>query len=347
MRKVLLWAFLLCCSCLAYGQHKDSLTLRVMSYNVENLFDYEHDSLKNDYEFLPKAERKWNRKKYKRKLNAIASVITAVGRWEAPALVGLCEVENERALTDLTKYSKLRRQGYRYVMTNSPDERGIDVALLYQPGSFRLLETQSIPVELPGGDATRDILHVVGQLQNLDTLDVFVCHFPSRSGGEKESELKRMAAAHILKQAVDSLVALRHDAKIIMMGDFNDYPENRSIREALAAEDAYPTQSSYSADKLYHLLAGNARGRHDYGSYRYRGEWGFLDHMIVTGNLLQASSNLYTVPGQADVYRAKFLLEPDTRYGGDYPHRNYSGVKYSKKGYSDHLPIFADFRLLY
>ena len=123
MRKVLLWAFLLCCSCLAYGQHKDSLTLRVMSYNVENLFDYEHDSLKNDYEFLPKAERKWNRKKYKRKLNAIASVITAVGGWETPALVGLCEVENERALTDLTKYSKLRRQGYRYVMTNSPDER--------------------------------------------------------------------------------------------------------------------------------------------------------------------------------------------------------------------------------
>ena len=318
-----------------------------MSYNVENLFDYEHDSLKNDHEFLPDAERRWNRRKYKRKLNAIASVITAVGGWEAPALVGLCEVENERALTDLTKHSKLRRQGYRYVMTNSPDERGIDVALLYQPGSFRLVETQSIHVELPGGDATRDILHVVGQLQNLDTLDVFVCHFPSRSGGEKESEPKRLAAASILKQAVDSLVALRRDAKIIMMGDFNDYPENRSIREALAAEDAYPTLPAYRADKLYHLLAGNARGRHDYGSYRYRGEWGFLDHMIVTGNLLQPSSNLYTVPGQADVFRAKFLLEPDTRYGGDFPHRNYSGVKYSKKGYSDHLPIFADFRLLY
>ncbi|MBR3624879.1 MAG: endonuclease/exonuclease/phosphatase family protein [Bacteroidaceae bacterium] len=347
MRRVIILSVFLCCSCIAFAQQKDSLTLRVMSYNVENLFDYEHDSLKNDHEFLPDAERRWNRRKYKRKLNAIASVITAVGGWEAPALVGLCEVENERALTDLTKHSKLRRQGYRYVMTNSPDERGIDVALLYQPGSFRLVETQSIHVELPGGDATRDILHVVGQLQNLDTLDVFVCHFPSRSGGEKESEPKRLAAASILKQAVDSLVALRRDAKIIMMGDFNDYPENRSIREALAAEDAYPTLPAYRADKLYHLLAGNARGRHDYGSYRYRGEWGFLDHMIVTGNLLQPSSNLYTVPGQADVFRAKFLLEPDTRYGGDFPHRNYSGVKYSKKGYSDHLPIFADFRLLY
>lgn len=350
-RKVLvLVSLLLGGACYAFAQQgKDSLTLRVMSYNVENLFDYEHDNLKDDSEFLPDADRRWNRKKYKRKLNAIACVITAVGEWEAPALVGLCEVENERALTDLTKRSKLRRQGYRFVMTDSPDERGIDVALLYQPGSFRLVETQFIPVILPSKDdrPTRDILHAVGQLQNLDTLDVFVCHFPSRSGGDKETEPKRMAAAHILKHAVDSLETTRQDAKIIIMGDFNDYPENRSIREGLEVEDAYPALSSYDARKLYHLLAGNARGRNDYGSYRYRGEWGFLDHMIVTGNLLQASSSLYTVPGKADVYRAKFLLIPDTRYGGELPFRNYSGVTYSKKGYSDHLPIYADFRLLY
>ena len=330
-------------------QGKDSLTLRVMIYNVENLFDYEHDNLKDDQEFLPNAQRKWNRRKYKRKLNAIASVITAVGEWEAPALVGLCEVENERTLTDLTKRSKLRRQGYRFVMTDSPDERGIDVALLYQPGSFRLVETQFIPVILPSKDdrPTRDILHVVGQLQSLDTLDVFVCHFPSRSGGDKETEPKRMAAAHILKHAVDSLVATRRDAKVIIMGDFNDYPENRSIREGLEVEDAYPALSSYDAGKLYHLLAGNARGRNDFGSYRYRGEWGFLDHLIVTGNLLQSTSSLYTVPGRADVYKAKFLLVPDIRYGGVLPYRNYSGMTYSKKGYSDHLPIYADFRLLY
>jgi len=349
MKRLAILIMLLVGSCYLQAQKKDSLMLRVMSYNVENLFDYEHDSLKSDQEFLPNAERHWDRKKYKRKLKAIATVITAVGQWEAPALVGLCEVENERTLTDLTRKSKLRRQRYRYVMTDSPDERGIDVALLYQPGSFRLVETQFIPVVLPSKDdrPTRDILHAVGQLQNLDTLDVFVCHFPSRTGGEKESEPKRLAAANILKQAVDSLVALRKDAKIIIMGDFNDYPNNRSIRESLAVEDAYPAKTTYETGKLYHLLAGNARGRSDYGSYRYRGEWDFLDHMIVTGNLLQASSALYTVPGQADVYRAKFLLTPDTRYGGELPFRNYSGVKYSKKGYSDHLPIYADFRLWY
>lgn len=351
MRKTFyLLGLLFCCACCLHGQQgKDSLMLRVMSYNVENLFDYEHDSLKNDLEFLPEAERHWDRKKYNRKLNAISTVIQAVGEWQAPALVGLCEVENERTLTDLTRHSKLRRLGYRFVMTDSPDERGIDVALLYQPESFKLIETQHIPVTLPSKNdrPTRDILHVAGLLQNLDTLDVFVCHFPSRTGGEKESEPKRIAAAQILRHAVDSLVLRRNDAKIILMGDFNDYPDNKSVREVLEAADAFPQLPAYDSGRLYHLLAGNARGRSDYGSYRYRGEWNFLDHLIVTGNLLRSSSALYTVPGTADVYKAPFLLTPDTRYGGEQPFRNYNGMKYSKRGYSDHLPVYADFRLLY
>jgi len=339
--------------CLPWGldaqQVRDSLTFRVMSYNVENLFDYEHDSLKNDYEFLPSYQRHWNKKKYKRKLNAIASVITAVGQWTPPALVGLCEVENERTMTDLTTRSRLRRYGYKFAMTDSPDQRGIDVALLYLPGQFRRVETQSIPVVLSekGDRPTRDILHVVGQLQNLDTLDVFVCHFPSRSGGEKESEPKRIIAAQTLRNAVDSLVRHRVAPKIIIMGDFNDYPENRSIREILGTFDAYPSQPAYRAHRLYHLLAGNKKGNNEFGSYRYRGQWGFLDHMIVNGNLLLAESSLYTVPGKADVFKAKWLLTKDERYGGVYPYRNYNGMKYQKKGYSDHLPIYADFRLIY
>ena len=348
-RELLLLLVLCLVTPLHAQQGRDSLTLRVMSYNVENLFDYEHDSLKNDYEFLPSYQRHWDKKKYKRKLNAIASVITAVGQWTPPTLVGLCEVENERTINDLTKNTRLRRYGYRFAMTNSPDERGIDVALLYLPTQFREVETQYIPVVLTGkGDRpTRDILHVVGQLQNLDTLDVFVCHFPSRSGGEKESEPKRIKAATILRHAVDSLVSIRKDAKVIIMGDFNDYPENRSIREALGTFDAYPVQPAYRANRLYHLLAGNKKGDNEYGSYRYRGQWGFLDHLIVNGNLLLQESSLYTVPGKADVYKAKWLLTEDTRYGGVLPYRNYSGMKYQKKGYSDHLPVYADFRLIY
>src|SRR5574344_855790 len=172
-------------------------TFRVMSYNVENLFDCIHDSLKNDQEFLPDAAKGWNNTKYYEKLNHIAKVIIdAAPKANNPVvLIGLCEVENDNALTALTRKSVLRNFKYRYVMTNSPDERGIDVALLYQKRRFKLLDKQCIRVT-PGVNGekinpTRDILHVVGRLQNKDTLDVFVCHWPSRSGGEMASRPAR------------------------------------------------------------------------------------------------------------------------------------------------------------
>lgn len=130
-----------------YGQtKKDTLSFRVVSYNVENLFDCRHDTLKNDYEFLPDAMRHWNYTKYKKKLDAIARTITAVGGWTPPALVALCEVENDSVLRDLTRRSVLKEAGYRYVMTNSPDQRGIDVALLYQRDQFKLISHQGIPI---------------------------------------------------------------------------------------------------------------------------------------------------------------------------------------------------------
>ena len=160
-----------------HGQEKkDTLTFRIMGYNVENLFDCRHDTLKNDREFLPDAVRRWNYTKYKKKLNAIARVIIAAGKWTPPALVALCEVENDSVLRDLTRYSVLREAGYRYVITHSPDERGINVALLYQRGIFKLLSNRSYPVMKPRRNSrpTRDILHVSGQLLNSDTLDVLI-----------------------------------------------------------------------------------------------------------------------------------------------------------------------------
>ena len=195
-----------------HGQEKkDTLTFRIMGYNVENLFDCRHDTLKNDREFLPDAVRRWNYTKYKKKLNAIARVIIAAGKWTPPALVALCEVENDSVLRDLTRYSVLREAGYRYVITHSPDERGINVALLYQRGIFKLLSNRSYPVMKPRRNSrpTRDILHVSGQLLNSDTLDVFVVHFPSRSGGAKASEPYRLAAAQRLKDTTDSLLRIR------------------------------------------------------------------------------------------------------------------------------------------
>lgn len=331
---------------------QDSYRFRIVSYNVENLFDYQHDTLKNDYEFLPDATRHWNRQKYQKKLDDLGRVIIATGEWTPPALVGLCEVENEHCLTDLTEHSVLKEAGYRYAMTDSPDQRGIDVALLYQREVFKPISIRSyrVPALTKQKNATRDILHVTGELPNHSLLDVFVCHLPSRSGGEKESEPYRILAAGTLKQAVDSLLQVRKKAQIVIMGDFNDYYNNRSVSEVVAAQPV----TTLKADKqqLYHLLAAKEKALKDYGSYRYQGRWNSLDHLIVNGRLLRQKGSFHILPSdddylvKADVFSADFLLEDDDRYGGKLPFRTYSGMKY-KGGYSDHLPIYADFILKY
>lgn len=312
---------------------------RVMFWNTENLFDTRHDSLKADREFLPDALRHWNYRRYKKKLADVARVIVAVGEWTFPALVGLCEVENDTVLRDLTRYSPLKELGYRYVMTHSPDERGIDVALLYQRDRFKLLTSRAISPGKVSGDSrpTRDILHVSGKLLTGDTLDVFVAHLPSRSGGVKESESYRLHVARKLKDTVDSLSALRLHPKVIIMGDFNDYPTDKSITQVLKA--LVPTGRT-DANKLYHLLARQARQR-DVGSYKYQGEWGLLDHLIVSGTLLDASANVCTDEKKAHIARLPFLLTEDEKYGGVQPFRTYYGMKY-QGGYSDHLPVYFD-----
>ena len=316
--------FLLCPYISLYGQEgKDTLTFRIVSYNVENLFDSRHDTLKNDYEFLPDATRHWNYSKYRKKLDNIARVIIATGGWTPPALVALCEVENDSVMRDLTRYSALREADYRYVMTQSPDKRGIDVALLYQRN-----------------------LHVSGLVLNRDTLDVLVAHFPSRSGGARESEPYRLLAARKVKHAIDSLYTIRRHPQIVLLGDFNDYPENKSVKEVLEAAAPSTLQDSLRPQKLYHLLARKTKTRKHFGSYKYQGEWGLLDHIIVSGTLLQEHAPLYTEEAKADVFCLPFLLTRDKKYGGQQPFRTYYGMKY-QGGYSDHLPVYAEFRLIY
>lgn len=317
---------------------QDDSFIRVAFYNVENLFDTEKDSCKQDDEFLPNSIRAWHYGRYKKKLDDISKVITAIGEWSPPVLIGLCEVENNRVLRDLTRYSALKEHGYRYVMTNSPDERGIDVALLYQRDQFKLLSSQSIPVTLSNDKRpTRDILHVTGLIITTDTLDVFVVHFPSRSGGEKATEPNRLQAAKTLHSAVDSLFALRVEPHIIIMGDFNDYPANKSISQILNAKSP---EKPILQDRLYHLLARKAKNR-NYGSYKYQGEWDLLDHLIVSGELLNEASRVYTNEEKACVLQLPFLLIPDEKYGGKRPFRTYYGMKY-EGGFSDHLPVYFD-----
>lgn len=329
-------AFAVCCAGAAAVAQQGNF--RVMEYNVENLFDCRHDSLKNDYEFLPDSPRGWTTGRYYDKLKNIAKVILAASDEQVPDLVGLCEVENARCAEDLVKHSPLRDVAYEYVMTDSPDERGIDVVLLYQPATFKHLSTQAIgvPYKQAGRRPTRDILHVSGQVLSGDTLDVFVCHLPSRSGGEAQTEPYRLLVAGLLRQAADSVMAVRQRPHVLMMGDFNDYPTNRSIAEVLGA---VKPGKKVEATRLYNLMNGKKGG-----TYRYRGEWGTLDHIIVNGYLLKGNKHFNTKYDKARILKFPFLLEEDDKYGGDTPFRTYWGKKYHG-GYSDHLPVMVELKV--
>ena len=242
--------------------------LTFVELNCENLFDYHHDEGKDDTEYLPEATRHWTKQRYWRKLNHIAQELLSCSDDGIPDLIALCEVENDSALIDLTKRSLLRNAGYEYLMTNSPDLRGIDVALLYSPFTFAPIRSYSIrvtPVEQMR--PTRDILYACGQTVSGDTLHVFVVHFPSRFGGEKYSRPFRQAAADRLCQSIDSIQAVTSEPKILIAGDFNDGDESLIIKQ-IEQHDIRNLTKEASAPKGVH------------GTYRYKGQWESIDHIL-------------------------------------------------------------------
>lgn len=318
MRILLTFLFLLS-SFLSEAQTR----LTIVELNTENLFDTRHDTLKNDYEFLPDSPRHWTRTKYWQKLNRIGQTIIACGEdssgWTLPDIVGLCEVENDSVLFDLTRRSLLRKARYEYVMTASNDTRGIDVALLYSPFSFRLIKADTIRV-IPMKEMrpTRDILYVEGEIESGDTLHVFLLHAPSRMGGELYSRPFRKHVMKRLCNAIDSLRDKYLDPKLLVMGDFNDYADSPSLQ--LAYEHGLINVSAEA-----HGCNGAK------GTYRYHGEWGSLDQILV-------SENLRSWVIDCRINDARFLLEEDTKYGGVKPRRNYNGMRFNN-GFSDHLPL--------
>jgi endonuclease/exonuclease/phosphatase family metal-dependent hydrolase len=312
---------------------------RVMFYNVENLFDTRNDTLKEDDQFLPEGFMHWTPYKYWTKLRNLTRVITAVGEMYSPALIGLCEVENDSVIFDLTKRSPLRAQEYQYIVTDSPDERGIDVALLYQPHQFRLLERDEYVIAFQQQDRrpTRNILHVVGQVINGDTLDLFVCHFPSRSEGRQQTEQARLEAASVLRRKCDSIFSLRERSHILIMGDFNDHPEDKSLSQVLEAKKC---EGNFKKKELYNLFYGSVTNN-EKGTYKYQGRWEVLDQFIVSGNLLIPDGSITVSGGNAEIFEAPFLLEEDNRYYGMKPFRTNQGPRFLG-GFSDHLPIRMD-----
>ena len=301
--------------------------------NCENIFDTRHDSLKNDYEFCEGGTYHWDSKRYWRKLNNISKELVSTGGewqdWQAPDLIALVEVENDSVLFDLTKRSLLRTVGYKYIMTNSPDERGIDVALLYHPYSFTPDTSYSLRITPPEGfQPTRDILYVRGRMlgdSKNDDLHVFVLHAPSRRKGEKASEPYRLAVASRLCSSIDSIRAISPDANIFITGDFNDYSDNRAL--LMLAEHSMVEVSK------------DAKGTNGaLGTYRYKGEWGSLDHIFFSQSFLDNCQIKY-----CRIHDLSFLMEEEPKFGGVRPLRTYRGYKYNYNGFSDHLPLVVRF----
>jgi predicted extracellular nuclease len=312
---------------------------RLMFYNVENLFDCFDDSLRLDNEFLPMGVRNWTWEKYQRKSQKIAKVFLAAGGWEFPDIIGIAEIENRFVLDGLFKLGYLNNMGYEIIHRESPDRRGIDVALLYQPETFQPIDTSFLNLIYEGASTstTREILYVKGKTNTDDTLHIFVNHWPSRWDGQLESEKKRIGAARLLKNKVDEIFVANSKALIVIMGDFNDYPANKSLQIELKA--LAPTKK-YTNTNLYNL-AYPFVSKAGLGSNKYLGKWGMLDQFIVSGAVLNKSGFFYCEPKDMSLFRPDFLLEADQTYFGQKPFRTFVGYKYND-GFSDHLPIILD-----
>ncbi|MDR1673457.1 MAG: endonuclease/exonuclease/phosphatase family protein [Bacteroidales bacterium] len=308
-----------------------------MFYNVENFFDTQNDPSTNDNDFMPEGKMHWTRARYIAKRDGIFRVIAGVGEWEPPDMIGLCETENRKVLEDLLTNTPLSKYPYRIVHRESPDQRGIDVAFLYRSDRLRCIKQEFIRVRFPDNRRrTRDIAHAVLITGSNDTLYVFINHWPSRVGGQRQSDPARTLAATLLRNKVDSIFSVRPRANIIIAGDLNDRPQDNSVRRHLNAL----TDTAQSKPKnLFNLSA--YRESEITGTIKYRGKWSVFDQIIVSGNLLHTGNRLRTSADDCHIFRAPYLLEPDTRYLGFMPFRMYIGQKFNK-GFSDHLPVFLD-----
>lgn len=327
------------CAC-SYAQQGNVFS--IMFYNTENLFDTIDDPLTDDSEFLSVSKKKWDSEKYYLKLDRLSSVIDfAAGKGNFPDIVGLCEVENRSVLNDLVKNKILAKVGYGIVHEESPDARGIDVALLYRPSTFKYLTHQKIPVTFTDDTTrTRDILYVKGIANKRDTLHIYVNHWPSRRGGAEKSEPKRMAAASALKHHKDSLVKIHLKAKMVMIGDFNDYPINNSMIEVLEAKGDI---AEVHGNPLFNTMY-NKHVKEKTGTHYYKREWGVLDQIIVSGSLLDSTGSISCSPEGAAIVKEEALFRIDAKSGEKVPFTTYSGDYYSG-GYSDHLPVIIGLKI--
>jgi len=301
----------------------------VAFYNLENLFDTKNNPNTLDDDFTSDGRKKWSYKRYRRKIKKLGNVISQLGIEKshfAPALVGVVEVENQMVLKDLVQTTHLRNHNYGIVHYDSPDERGIDVALLYKKELFELLHSETFPLYLENKygerDYTRDVLMVQGNL-NGELVYILVNHWPSRRSGSNETEEKRIKAAQLVSKIITKINTETYNAKIIIMGDFNDDPTSISIKKHLVNENLY--------NPMEHLIAtGN-------GTLNHKKTWHLFDQIIFTKNFFPNEVNRHSFK-YAEVFDKHFLKEWNGKYKGN-PFRTYIG-KWYQGGFSDHFPVY-------
>ncbi len=331
--------------CVIFFQHIDlhgqTQPLAIGFYNLENLFDTQDDPEILDEEFLPSGAKNWTNDKYQDKLSRLAKVIRNIQsdlKGTPLAILGVCEIENQGVLEDLVRQDALHDYYFKIVHRNSKDFRGVDVGLLYRSEYFQVLAVKSFEVPLPNnGDTprkTRDVLLIKGMLAGR-LVFITVNHWPSRRGGEKETQAFRNLAASINKNIADSVRIVHPHAGFIVMGDLNDNPDDLSVFKTLGAAKMLPLDSSHCFFNPFyeHYRQGEGTGAHD-------DRWGLFDQIILSNHFIQ-SKDYWNLVDQK-VFRKNYMIEKSGHYK-NYPKRTFSGDKYNF-GYSDHFPVYCILR---
>ena len=318
-----------------YSQDVRVQPFRLMFYNVENLFDINNDTTKEDDDFLPGGVMRWNFTRYNKKINSLYKTIVAAGEWSPPAVVALCEVENRKVLEDLVYGTYLSKYNYRIIHEESPDQRGIDVCLICRKDCADILDYRYwIPSEFKGEDFTSRSILYTKLLISTDTVHIIVNHWPSRRGGVLAGEGLRMKIAAMVRQKADSLMKRSPTGeKIIILGDFNSTPDDREMKSLIAASES----------GIYLLNLSESLAVENLGTYRYMGTWEMIDQVIVSDMLLTCNKGLYTDVKLLSIFKPDFLLRKDPKYPGFTPLSTYRGYRY-QGGFSDHLPVLLDLK---
>ncbi len=304
-------------------------------YNVENLFDTIDDPGINDEEFLPEGKQNWNTPKYLRKLKNMSDVLLSIDTLNPPAIIGLAEVENRVVLEELVAYSNLKNLGYGIIHKNSPDLRGIDVALIYRTELYQPEKNEWIKITFPHDSSytTRDILYSKGKIFGDEIIHVFVNHWTSRYGGAEATEPNRKFLGALLKAKSDEILESDPDARIIILGDLNDNPTDASLTISL---EAMPVSDVVEPNELYNISL--AKFENGEGTLYYR-SWDLFDQIVVSGSLLKEEATVKLTSKDIQIHKPNWVLFEDNN-GVKRPNRTASGSRYYG-GYSDHLPVYV------